>query len=419
MRVICPNCERKGLIDAAMLSDAPTRAVCPRCGVPFRIRLLDLCDDARAVSSAPPPAINTHANAARVARTITLSSFASVAQIVSPRELDRTTLRASEHADNDDSLVVPDADVLALPGCDAPALPLEDAHADGHEETSDGVLDLNVEARVNSLAHEDAFAHEVAFPRADPLARTEQLANEDSPVGEDSFAVEDLFAHDSRAHVPTRRADAVDKYRLAVRVMNASPLWLVAAGLAFVALVFVFDLLLAPAAPARDDASALAAPQNQATNRDAARSRRDLDAIDADDSSTRVAEDDAPKPAAISDAAAPAAAITPSYVVASSNTAASSEAVAPHEDANAAAPASAAHLTIQIASYRVAAEADDQAAGLRAAGFDARVVEEQTSKRPWYCVQTGMFDTRADAERRLSELRAKGFASNYTVREVE
>jgi cell division protein FtsN len=76
-------------------------------------------------------------------------------------------------------------------------------------------------------------------------------------------------------------------------------------------------------------------------------------------------------------------------------------------------------ITLQLGSFRVASEAGAQADSLRAAGFDARVAEEHNSKRPWYRVQTGLFGARADAEQRLAALRAKGFAADYTVRELQ
>src|SRR3954471_20962264 len=63
MRVICPNCEQRGLIDAAALSDVPVRTLCPRCDTPFRVSLFDedALRDLYAATSTLPRA--THAAA--------------------------------------------------------------------------------------------------------------------------------------------------------------------------------------------------------------------------------------------------------------------------------------------------------------------------------------------------------------------
>jgi cell division protein FtsN len=76
-------------------------------------------------------------------------------------------------------------------------------------------------------------------------------------------------------------------------------------------------------------------------------------------------------------------------------------------------------LTLQLASYRLEAEAQKLAARLQASGFEARIAVQQKSKRPWYCVQTGSFERREDAEQYLAGLRAKNFAESYTLREVD
>lgn len=414
MQIICPNCERRGLLGAAPLHEATTRA-CPRCGVPFRIHLLDLGDGDDPASPLMPATINDFANAAHVARTVTLSSFARPSA-ASPLSHDH----APAHLCADEDL-----DVLSLPDDDAPALLDTHAPAPAHDETRDdahdvpartGVLDLRANSRAR--ATEARAANEVAAASVHPFS------DEPSPVRVDSSTLKvsaDATTADELSFEPaTRRArpsDAADKYRLAVRVMNASPLWLVAAGIGFVALVLVFDLLLAPATRDVGDTATLAAPQNQATNRDAARlqharDERSRDAQGGDESqdadAARAADDSAPKPAAVSDPAEPEGA-APAVAAASGDVA---SAVG---EAGAGSPS---RLTIQTGSYRLEPEANDHAEALRAAGFDVRVVEERNSKRPWYCVQTGTFASREEATARLSELRAKGFGSQYTLRET-
>jgi cell division septation protein DedD len=228
------------------------------------------------------------------------------------------------------------------------------------------------------------------------------------------------------------RTSAGDKYRVGARLLNASPLWLLVVGFAFLSFAVLCDRLLTSADGSRGDGATLASFENQATNRAARRHARDdsqrddsqevteaeaaSDASDADDP-VEAKLDEAKLPP-VSEPAAPRADAT-------ATAAASSLADAPREsaqeltsDAPGAEP-SPTKLTLQLASYRVEEEAQKLAEKLHEAGFEARVVVEQHAKRPWYCVQTQDFDTRADVEQHLAELRAKNFASSYTVREVD
>jgi cell division protein FtsN len=231
---------------------------------------------------------------------------------------------------------------------------------------------------------------------------------------------------------------AEDKYRLGARLLNLSPLRLLLAGCAFVVLVGFCDLLLASPASTTNDAT-LASLQNQATNR-ATITRRVEPSNNNDDDSlaeesdaqaqTPVESADA-KPAAVSDERAPQAdshvASDPALVAdqvadaqPASNAVEVSLASARQEIESGASAndQSATKLTIQLASYRTEEEAQKLAQKLQEAGFEARVVTEQNSKRPWYCVQTKNFDTREDAEQYLAGLRAKSFGASYTVREI-
>jgi cell division protein FtsN len=231
---------------------------------------------------------------------------------------------------------------------------------------------------------------------------------------------------------------AEDKYRLGARLLNLSPLRLLLAGCAFVVLVAFCDLLLASPASTTNDAT-LSSLQNQATNRAATRrvepsNNNDDDSL-AEESDTQAqtpVESADAKPAAVSDARAPQAdshvASDPALVAdpvadaqPASNAVEVSLASARQEIKSGASADDqpTAKLTIQLASYRTEEEAQKLAQKLQAAGFEARVVAEQNSTRPWYCVQTKDFDTREDAEQYLASLRAKSFGASYTVREVQ
>ncbi|HEX8162770.1 MAG TPA: SPOR domain-containing protein [Pyrinomonadaceae bacterium] len=359
MRVICPNCDRKGLIDAGSLSDLAPRAVCPRCGAPFR---------------AVPSGFESAPAATAAERAPGTAPAFVTARVAPPRAPVAPSPRAATRAAKED--------VLTLPRFDA----RDEARACAREDGACAVLDIG----------------------------------------------DDLFARGPRA----RPRAASDNYARAVRVMNVSPLWMLAACAGFFALVFVFDLLLTPAPRAGGDPASLASLNNQATNRDAARRARASEAQQSDESAADEADRDdddaartgydegapadaqaqadrsAPKRAPVSDA--PTDLVTPP-----ARAAAVSFANAGGElPVGSGVEAQPLSLTIQLGSFRVAAEAEAQATALRAAGFDARVEAQQNSKRPWYCVQTGLFAARGDAERHLAGLRAKGFASSYTLKEI-
>ncbi|MDT7541594.1 MAG: hypothetical protein QOE33_1498 [Acidobacteriota bacterium] len=318
MRVTCPNCDRKSLLDAASLSDAPVQVACARCGSPFRVSII--CE-----------------------KTST-----------------------DQHA----------------------AQPTREPHSMTTSEPTCVVLDLDDAGEALRRAQASAFTAE-------------------------------------------------DKYRLGARLLNLSPLRLLLAGCAFVLLVALCDLLLAPRALTTQDA-ALSHLQNQATNRAIGARRVGPSNNEGEDSladetsaraQTTIEMADA-KPAPISDTRASQ---TDSLV--SVNTAAADPVVDAQPSSNAvevsfanarekikpdasAADQSSAKFTLQLASYRAEEEAQELARKLQAAGFEARVVTEQNSKRAWYCVQTRLFDTREGAGQYLAELRAQGFAASYTVREI-
>jgi cell division septation protein DedD len=98
------------------------------------------------------------------------------------------------------------------------------------------------------------------------------------------------------------------------------------------------------------------------------------------------------------------------------------------EDAKPVAPApavAASHaadggkFTLQVGSYNLAPEADDRAASLRAAGFDARVSSVVLpGKGTWYRVQSGRFGARDEALRYEKQLKASGAVAEAFVAEI-
>lgn len=348
MRVNCPNCAQKCLIDVVALCDGSIEVACANCGTHFRASLVCELIEAQVQPAAqfglaPPPV--SQAEEMRAA----------------------AELRAASEDEWDD--------VLAL-----------------DEPREHGAASATANATCVALDLEDAGAA--------------------------------LGLADARAH----RAE--DRYRLGARLLNLSPLRLLLAGAAFVVVVALCDLLLTSSAPT-PDSTALAARRNQATNRSVV-AHKDEPARDAQTSSTEESE----KPASASDLSAESTSVVASKPAAVSDVTHTSEPIAASQSVAASIPAanaaqsdtlavsdsqsqSVTKLTIQLASYRSEDEAQKLAQRLQSAGFEARVAAEQNSKRPWYCVQTRTFDTREEAEHCLADLRAKGFGTSYTVREIQ
>jgi cell division protein FtsN len=76
----------------------------------------------------------------------------------------------------------------------------------------------------------------------------------------------------------------------------------------------------------------------------------------------------------------------------------------------------------EIASYSVQAgafddrsQANELVSRLRAAGFDARVVEAEDSRRFRFQVRSGLFQTREEAARLAAQLRPKGFGQTVII----
>jgi cell division septation protein DedD len=319
-----------------------------------------------------------------------------------------------------DAVALSDVPLRTLcPRCDAPfRISLSDEQAPRELHAATTTL-----ARVTQAARQQVVGVASAIDDAEDMLALPRAESRDELIVQPTCTVfdwEDELAPPRHANVRT----ADDKYRVGARLLSASPLWLLVVGFAFLSLAVLCDRLLATADGARADATTYGSLENQATNRDAARrharddsTRGDSQVVsdaETDSSASEAEASDEIKPAPVSDTVAPRA-DADAQVVAASRADARQELTA---NAPVSEPSST-RLTLQLASYRLEEEAQKLAEKLQAAGFEARVITEQHSKRPWYNVQTKVFDTREDAERHLAELRAKNFASSYTVREVD
>jgi cell division septation protein DedD len=73
-------------------------------------------------------------------------------------------------------------------------------------------------------------------------------------------------------------------------------------------------------------------------------------------------------------------------------------------------------FTVQIGAHKEMGEAGEQAARVRVAGFEPRVVSVEIPKRgTWYRVQVGDFSNREEASRFGTRLRAEGVAESFII----
>ncbi|MCA1615299.1 MAG: SPOR domain-containing protein [Acidobacteria bacterium] len=232
------------------------------------------------------------------------------------------------------------------------------------------------------------------------------------------------------AHVferePARAVQNFDKYNVGVRLMQASPVWLLLAGLSFISFVVLCNWFFVPANLAQADPSRMVARGNQATNLSVGQSvgHAQPAADEADERedtrpATRPAEpvetkaeQPSPEPAPTSTPAPatpqPAAEVTPAPA---ESARVKSEELSSAPDGK---------FTLQVGSYNVAAEAEARASSLKAAGVEARVAQVEIPKRgTWYRVQAGRFASREEAERGGRQLREKGLAASYLTASLQ
>jgi cell division protein FtsN len=75
----------------------------------------------------------------------------------------------------------------------------------------------------------------------------------------------------------------------------------------------------------------------------------------------------------------------------------------------------AASFSVQAGAFDDRSQANELVSRLRAAGFDARVVEADASKRFRFQVRSGLFRTREDAARLAAQLRSKGVGQTVII----
>jgi septal ring-binding cell division protein DamX len=170
---------------------------------------------------------------------------------------------------------------------------------------------------------------------------------------------------------PARRAREYDGYAVGKRLLRLAPAWLL---LIVVASVLFFSWV------GRRDGSEDEAFRNEATNQPAQ-------------------TPEAARTAAPPSRPAPAASATPA--------------------AKAEAKGESDSYSVQVGAFAEPSQANEQVSRLRAAGFEARVVEAHGATRFRFQVRSGLYATREEAARLVTDLRARGVAGETVIVEPE
>lgn len=202
---------------------------------------------------------------------------------------------------------------------------------------------------------------------------------------------------DLYAHASARRAGAYDGYAVGRRVLKAVPAWALLCVAGFVVVLLLFKWASRPVGRAGAEGDEF---RNEATNR----TPPTPSPPDSHASAKRPNQphEDAPREPESSTADAPATGPggRGEGGAESAGDARDARGVGGEEDA--------AAFSVQAGAFADHSQANELVSRLRAAGFDARVVEAEASLRFRFQVRSGLFHTREEAARLAAQLRSKG-----------
>ena len=194
-------------------------------------------------------------------------------------------------------------------------------------------------------------------------------------------------------HEPARRAGAYDGYAVGRRLLKVVPAWALLCLAGFVVVLLLFKWASRPVGRAGAEEDEF---RNEATN-------RTPPTPSPPDSHAAAKPSDSPREDARREAAT-SAADTPA-------TDADGRTEGDARDERGASGVSeadeAASFSVQAGAFDDRSQANELVSRLRAAGFDARIVEAETSKRFRFQVRSGLFRTREEAARLAAQLRSK------------
>src|SRR2546423_860900 len=362
MRAICPECNLEDEVDPASVTP-DTRFVCARCSTRYEV----FRDEAAPDDSS-------------------LCETYAMPEMTAPQNEEEAY--SLPDAQNDELLILPEQ-----PSSD----------------NAEGQMAVLEELFLNSSSEQKEEVE-----KEEPVAQTEPPKVEEQRVDalQDSQSPDTTLAPEERsetANVMTPVAPR-DKYAEGVRLMKVSPSRLFMGGVAFISLIVVCNLMVAPVVRTGKASGSAITKLNQDSNQSSNRAMQQ--------SVARI-ESEPIKPAAYVEELQPTPTPQPRPVVAPTPAPTPEPTPAPQE-VEPQPMTQDGRFTVQVGSYNEPGQAEERAAKLRASGFDARVVEAQIPNRgTWYRVQTGRFATRDEATRYGASVRAKGAADAAVVTEVQ
>jgi cell division septation protein DedD len=193
-----------------------------------------------------------------------------------------------------------------------------------------------------------------------------------------------------------QRAREYDGYAVGRRVLKIAPIWLLLVITGFVLVWLFFSWARRPVGNA--GASPREEFKNEATNQAPAPAHN-----------ARPSGADLKKPPAATPASGPAGFETAAPAASPGPASAQGEANAEEGSA----------FSVQVGAFADLSQANEQVSRLRAAGFEARVVESSAATRFHFQVRSGRFATREEAARLAAQLRAGGVAGETVIVEPE
>lgn len=358
MRVICPECNLEDEVDPSSVTP-DTRFVCARCSTSYEVFPREETDT-NAETQCEPEA------------EVEMASTQDVEVVSDQRE-----------AQSNEPLLTSE----------------EISSTQAEEEEEMAVLEALF---MNSSADEEEDKEE-GCAQAEQLKVEEQkaVALLDSETPDRSVSPEEERSKIETINVPA------DRYTEGVRLMRVSPTRLFMGGASFVALIVVCNLIVSPVLRTGKTSGGamaeLSQSSNQSSNRGVRRAESEPVRTVAYVQEIQATPTPTPRPVVVEPTPAPTPEATPAPKTI--------EPVQANTDGR---------FTVQVGSYNEPGQAEERAATLRAAGFDARVVQAQIPNRgTWYRVQTGRFPTRDEATRYGAQIRAKGASDAAVVTEVQ
>lgn len=384
MKIVCPKCELKGQVDVA-LAGAKTRIACVRCAATFEAVFND-----GEMQVLPP----------QESPVETLLECAVNAEVTPAPEVELQVVEPQPETPHEIQF--------------NPALQLNAAPAIPEDEFLTSSPDL---MRVESVDTSPFMRRELSKEVA---GQSVEIHSQEMPGG--TLSAGAMAASLTSQAVSNIARPPSDAYGLGVRLMRVSPLWLLIAGLSFIAFIVFCNWLIKPIERTGGVESMIAATDNYATNQSSQRLNT------SSSTSQAPVNNQTEQPLTQSgiaflateakEASAPSTA--PNVATVEEKPVVEEKKAAPASASNGAGEAKDGKVTVQIGSYNEAAQAEERVVNLKSAGFEARSVAVEIPKRGmWYRVQSGRFVTRDEAERYGKQLRDKGVVSSFITTDVQ